>query len=70
MIYPWLCNDCEHVTDAERRLIDMEIPPDKCEKCSLTNLRRIVIRPKGIKGYILEGQNWHHTDYHKNGPIK
>lgn len=70
MIYPWMCLKCEQVTDAERRLADMDQPPACCDTCGHPELKRIVVRPKGLKGYILEGGGWHHNSYTKYRSIK
>jgi hypothetical protein len=33
MNYEWLCENCNTVTEVERRLEDYKIPPDKCKTC-------------------------------------
>lgn len=62
MIYPWICKECGKVTDAIRRLSEIDIPPEKCDHCSSTNFssRTVELNSAGVKGFILvdNGVGW------------
>lgn len=63
IIYVWKCPE-EHVTEVTRRVADMDTPPDDgCETCKSRELTRIIVRPKGVQGYILEGTGWAFDGY-------
>lgn len=71
-LYDWQCRECESVTEVIRNSMQYDVPPeDGCEKCGSGALDKIVIRPKGVKGYLLLGDHgWHHTDFTKYRSIK
>ncbi len=72
MIYTWTCQSCDHVTDVNRSVKDIEVPPECCEGCKGHALKRTIPkRPDNIKGFILLGDSgWHHTDYTQYRSVK
>lgn len=62
MIYVWQCPD-KHETEVTRSVADMDIGPEECATCASKELTRIIVRPKGVQGYILEGTGWERDSY-------
>lgn len=63
MIYTWMCPE-KHHTEVTRSIANMDNPPeDGCETCKSHELQRIIVRPKGVQGYILEGTGWGRDSY-------
>lgn len=72
MIYSWECQQCQEVTEVQRPVKDIDQGPDNgCNKCLGKDLKRVILPQRmGTKGFILEGQGWHHTEYTATRPIK
>lgn len=71
-LYDWECAECQTVTEVVRNTKQYDVPPeDGCQKCQSKNLHKIIIRPEGVKGYLLLGDSgWHHTDYSRYRSVK
>lgn len=65
--YNWRCAACEHVTEVERKMADIDTPPAECESChtnSFTCRVPVPSQSKNVKCFVLEGdRGWQHTDY-------
>lgn len=60
--YEWTCDKCEHITAVVRKMSDIEVPPESCEKCGDTLLHRTISK---APQFILEGSGWHRNEYCK-----
>lgn len=66
MKYVWECLDCKKESEVIAKVDDRNIPPKGgCPICASSNISRVQIpqRPKGVKGFVLEGHGWHDQDY-------
>lgn len=64
MRYTWECQDCKHDTIVERKVADIDVPPEACEACQKTDLKRVIrVSNNRTKGFILEGGGWHDNLY-------
>lgn len=71
MVYRWECEECKATQDIQRKMSDIDIPPEACLTCHSTNQRRIIARPEVVKGFILLGNSgWEHCEYTKYRSIK
>lgn len=63
MVYTWSCPE-SHLTEVTRSVADIDVPPDDgCVTCASRELHRIIVRPAGVQGYILEGHTWARDGY-------
>lgn len=72
MIYMWRCASCDTITEVQRRIADIEQPPDACSCGVAAFTRREIVRdnPK-VKGFRLLGdKHWHDCEYTKYRSIK
>lgn len=71
MIYIWECYGCSHCTEVNRRVAEIDLEPEAgCEQCGSKQLKRIIRRPDGLKGFVLEGGCWDYDGYRKPAPPK
>lgn len=73
MIYSWKCEACDAITEVDRKVADIDIPPENCNCGSTKFTQRVILPPRSqrIKGFILEGDSgWHHCEYTPTRSIK
>lgn len=72
MIYVWKCDRCHGQTEVVRPVADIDIPPDQCGSCGQDDsLKRIIVRPRNVKGVILLGETgWHDKEYTQHRSIR
>ena len=70
VIYSWECDKCQTITEVERKVADIDKKPDGgCSKCAAEDMKRVIL-PKKTKGFVLNGDGWHHTEYSRYRSIK
>lgn len=67
MIYTWKCESCKAEVETERKVADMETPPDGC-LCGAGNFKTRIV-PKPVP-FVLKGDGWHRDEYSKTRSIK
>ncbi len=73
--YCWRCSSCDELTDIERKVADIESPPETCAHCAEPHFDRREVVPtiykNGIKQFILLGDHgWSRCEYTKYRSIK
>ncbi len=60
-LYCWKCSVCNETTDVFHSISNIDQQPDECAHCDSKAFDgRVVMRPDGVKGYILSdtGYGW------------
>lgn len=70
-LYTWKCADCLKDTVVSRPMSEYNKAPDECSNCASVNMSRIIVPlDSGVRGFVLNGDGWHHTEYSKYRSIK
>jgi len=63
--YTYQCQSCAAMLDVFRKIVDMDLAPDRCEACGKEQMSRIMTAPAG---FFRDGG--HNGEYNKTGPRK
>ena len=67
MLYVWRCDDCETVTEVNRKVKDIDLQPeDGCSNCKSNNLKRVITTANFSLVYG-SGNPWHNEGYDSMG---
>lgn len=54
-LYNWECSKCIGLSEVERKIVEIDIPPVECEHCGNPSFNgRVLVPPSSkVKGFIL-----------------